>query len=71
MTFPASLKSLQSELIDARRRYEECLRLTTDDKVAALLLEMVELRMRAERQIREILGSAGVQDDEPGRIPSV
>lgn len=70
MTFPASLKSLQTELIDARRRYEECLRVTTDDKVAGLLLEMVELRMRAERQIRGILGSAGVQDGDPGSFVS-
>jgi hypothetical protein len=66
MTFPESLKSLQSELIDARRRYEDALRVTTDREVAALFLEMVELRMRAERQIHDIVGAAVGNDDGPG-----
>ena len=70
MAFPESLKTLQTELIEARRRYEDVLRITADRDVAALFLEMVELRMRAERQIREILGAAGMNDEPPSSFYS-
>jgi len=65
MAFPEPLKTLQTELIEARRRYEDVFKITADREVAALFLEMVELRMRAERQIREILGAAGLNDEPP------
>ena len=70
MAFPESLKTLQAELIDARRRYEDVLRVTADREVATLFLEMVEHRMRAERQIREILGAAGADEEAPGSFLS-
>lgn len=70
MTFPTCLKRLQTELVDARQGYEERLKFTADGEIAALLLEMLELRMRAEQQIREILGTKGTEGDGRGSLAS-
>lgn len=70
MAVLASLKSLQTELMSARRIYEECLRVTTNPEVAAVVAELLELRLHAERQIREILEAAGAEPDEQGTFTS-
>lgn len=71
MTFPASLKSLQTELIDARRGYEEALKDATDGDIAEIFRQMIDLRTDAITQIHGALAAEGEPDDEHGSVMSL
>ena len=71
MAFPAALKKLQTELIDARRGYEEALKDSTDGDVADLFRQMLDVRTTAIGQIRDALAAAGEADEEHGSFMSL
>jgi len=71
MAFPAALKTLQTELIDARRGYEEALKDSTDGDVADLFRQMLDIRTKAVGQIRDALAVAGEADDQHASIMSL
>ena len=71
MAFPAALKKLQTELIDARRGYEEALKDSTDRDVVDLFRQMLDVRTTAIGQIRDALAAAGEADEEHGSFMSL
>jgi hypothetical protein len=71
MSFPDLLKSLQTDLIDARRGYEEALKDATDGVTADLFRQMLETRTKAIGQIRDAVAAAGEADDDRGSFMSL
>ena len=71
MAFPAALKKLQTELVDARRGYEEALKDSTDGDVAGLFRQMLEVHTKAIGQIRDALAAAGEANEEHGSFMSL
>jgi len=70
MTFPASLKTLQTELVDAHHGYEEALKDSKDGEVVSLLRQIDALHTEASAEIHDALAAAGEPDNEDGSLMS-
>ena len=70
MTFPATLKTLQTELVDAHHGYEEALKDTTDSEVAGLIRQIDALHTDAIAENHDSLAAAGEPDNEDGSLMS-
>lgn len=70
MTFPATLKTLQTELVDAHHGYEEALKDSKDSEVVGLLRQVDTLHTEAMAEIHDALAAAGEPDNEDGSLMS-
>jgi hypothetical protein len=71
MAFPAALKSLHTELIGARREYEDAIKDSPAGGRGDFVRRLLDMRTKAIGEIRDALAAAGEADPKGGLVMSL